>query len=40
MERDRMTWLLDRSARKLDAAALARADEEGRRLFAQCCAGH
>lgn len=40
MERDRMTWLLDRSARKLDAAALARAEEEGRRLFAQCCAGH
>lgn len=40
MQRDRMTWLLDRSARKLDASALAQAEAEGRRLYAQCCSAH
>jgi hypothetical protein len=40
MERDQMTWLLDRSARPLDASTLAQAEAEGRRLYAECCAGH
>ncbi|MBA8888929.1 hypothetical protein FHW12_003165 [Dokdonella fugitiva] len=39
MERDRMTWLLNRSARALDASALAQAEAEGRRLYARCCSG-
>jgi hypothetical protein len=39
-DRRRVTFLLDESARTLDASALARAEADGRNIYQQCCARH
>ena len=39
-DRRQLNLLLDQCARTLDAAALARAEADGRRIYENCCIRH